>query len=145
LETADPNVMKDVDPWKCEKLKKYKEYIRKIQSMRLPVTGLFILGFDNDNSGVFMKVRDFIAGAGLFDMDFAVLTPIPGSRLYDRLTEEGRIISRDWNKYTWTHVNFQPMRLTPQELQEGLLWLFAQFADPGMLMKRESHKFSRRG
>ncbi len=145
LETADPNVMKDVDPWKFEKLKRYKEYIRKIQSMRLPVTGLFILGFDNDDADVFRKVRDFIASAGLFDMDFAVLTPIPGSRLYDRLDKEGRIISKNWNKYTWTHVNFQPMHLTPQQLQEGLLWLFSQFADPGMLMKRESNEYSRRG
>lgn len=145
LETVDPDVMKGIDAWKYGKLKKYKEYIRKIQSMRLPVTGLFILGFDNDDAQVFRKVRDFIAEAGLYDMDFAILTPIPGSELYKRLDREGRIISKNWDKYTWTHVNFQPMRLTPLQLQEGLLWLFSQFADPEMLMRRERGEFSRRG
>jgi len=141
LETADSEVMKNVDPWKYEKLTKYREYIHKIQSKRLPITGLFILGFDGDDETVFKKVRDFIARVGLFDMDFAILTPIPGSNLYDRLKREGRIISENWKQYTWTHVNFQPMNMTPEQLQEGLLWLFKEFSGMEMLAKREDNKF----
>jgi radical SAM superfamily enzyme YgiQ (UPF0313 family) len=145
LETVNPKVMKDVDAWKYEKLKRYREDIRKIQSHRLPVTGLFILGFDGDEEDVFDNVVDFISSAGLYDMDFAILTPIPGSNLYKRLKSEGRIISEDWSKYTWTHVNFQPMKMTPVQLQEGLLKIFRRFAKREMLQKRETDQHSRRG
>lgn len=144
LETVDPEVMETIDPWKHEKLSSYKRDIRKIQSYGLPVTGLFILGFDGDDEGVFKRVRDFIISAQLFDMDFAVLTPIPGSALYSRLKKEGRILSEDWNRYTWTHVNFQPMKMTPEELQKGLLWLFREFARMDFLEKRESSPLTQR-
>lgn len=137
LETPNPETMKDVDSWKLGKVAKYADYIKRIQSRGIPVTGLFIIGFDNDGKSVFKAIRDFIANAGLRDMDFAVLTPIPGSALYTRLKQEGRIISEDWSRYTWTHVNFQPMRMAADELQEGLLWLFSQFASPEMLGRRE--------
>jgi len=137
LETVNPKVMEKVDPWKYGKLKKYREDIRKIQHYGLPVTGLFILGFDDDDMSVFRNVCNFISDVGLYDMDFAILTPIPGSQLYTRLKKEGRIISENWAHYTWTHVNFQPMRMTPGELQEGLLWIFREFASSRMLEKRE--------
>lgn len=144
LETVDPAVMDGVDQWKRKKLEKYREYIYRIQSHRLPITGLFILGFDGDDSSVFRKVKDFITGAGLFDMDFAVLTPIPGSSLYYRLKKEGRIISENWSHYTWTHVNFQPMRMKADELQQGLLWLFREFSRMDMLERREGYEQTRR-
>ncbi|MCD4786365.1 MAG: B12-binding domain-containing radical SAM protein [Candidatus Eremiobacteraeota bacterium] len=137
LETVNPEIMEKIDPWKYRKLKKYKEDIRKIQSYKLPVTGLFILGFDGDDTSVFRNICDFISDVGLYDMDFAILTPIPGSELYTRLKSEGRIISENWSHYTWTHVNFQPMHMTPEKLQEGLLWIFREFASSSMLQKRE--------
>ncbi|MCE1245667.1 MAG: B12-binding domain-containing radical SAM protein [Firmicutes bacterium] len=145
LETVNPKVMKDIDQWKYEKLKRYREDIRKIQSFRLPVTGLFIIGFDGDDETVFDNVVDFISSAGLYDMDFAVLTPIPGSNLHKRLKAEGRIISEDWSKYTWTHVNFQPMRMNAETLQMGLLRIFKRFAGREMLQRRETDEQAKRG
>lgn len=139
LETVSPNVMKKVDPWKYGKMKRYKEDVRKIQGRGIPITGLFIVGFDGDGGDVFKNTRDFIADVGLFDMDFAILTPIPGSRLFDRLKKEGRIFSYDWSRYTWTRVNFQPMHMSAEELKRGLLWIFKEFASGFMLKKRDAH------
>jgi radical SAM superfamily enzyme YgiQ (UPF0313 family) len=138
LETVSPEAMQGVDGWKFKKQGEYRELIRRIQGRGLPVTGLFVIGFDQDDHDVFKNTRDFIARAGLQDMDFAVLTPIPGSRLYDRLEREGRIFSRNWARYTWTHVNFQPMHMSARQLQEGLLWIFKEFASGEMLKKREA-------
>jgi len=48
-----------------------------------------------------------------------ILTPFPGTKLFTRLEEEGRITHRDWSKYDAKHVVFSPSLLTPEELYEG--------------------------
>ena len=94
-------------------------------------------GFDEDTTDVFRRLRNFIFKSGLLDMDFAILTPMPGTPLYHRLKKEGRILTEDWSRYTWQHVNFMPKNMTPDELQGGLLWLFSQFSRPENVMRRE--------
>ncbi|MCD6310093.1 MAG: radical SAM protein [Candidatus Eremiobacteraeota bacterium] len=137
LESIDPEVLQHVDSWKAKQLEKYPERIQKIQGYGLSVTGLFIVGFDQDTPDVFKRLRDFILCCGLLDMDFAILTPMPGTRLYSRLKSEGRLLSEDWSRYTWQHVNFMPKNMSPDELQRGLLWLFSEFSKPELVMKRE--------
>ncbi|MCL5035744.1 MAG: radical SAM protein [Chloroflexi bacterium] len=137
LESIDPDVLKNVDAWKSKQLEKYPERIRKIQRHDLSVTGLFIVGFDEDTPDIFKRMRNFIFRSGLLDMDFAILTPMPGTGLYSRLKAEGRILTEDWSRYTWQHVNFMPKNMSPDELQRGLLWLFSQFSRPELIMQRE--------
>ncbi|MBL7203064.1 MAG: DUF4070 domain-containing protein, partial [Desulfobacteraceae bacterium] len=53
---------------------------------------------------------------------YNILTPFPGTRLYQRMEDEGRIIDRDWAKYDVCHSVIQPTNMTPEELQNGYLW-----------------------
>ena len=55
----------------------------------------------------------------LNSVQFLILTPLPGTRCYLELTEQKRIINTDWSLYDTHHVVFQPMRMTPYELQQG--------------------------
>jgi radical SAM superfamily enzyme YgiQ (UPF0313 family) len=48
-----------------------------------------------------------------------ILTPFPGTRLFKRLEEEGRILDRDWSKYGTQHVVFMPARMSPDDLLQG--------------------------
>ena len=50
---------------------------------------------------------------------FNILTPFPGTKLFKRLEEEGRILHRDWNKYDSQHVVFTPSNMSPDELLQG--------------------------
>ena len=52
---------------------------------------------------------------------FNVLTPVPGTALYERDNHTGRIFDRDWANYDGKHVVFSPSRVTPEQLQEGFL------------------------
>ena len=74
----------------------------------------------------------------LAEMDFAILTPMPGTVLFSRLKSEGRIISENWDRYTWTHANYRPARMTPEELERGILWLFSRFTRLAAKMKKKS-------
>ena len=137
LESPMASTLSAVDPWKAARVEQYPERIKKIQSSGLPVTGLFIVGFDQEGPEIFRELRNFILKTRLADMDFAVLTPMPGSRLYDRLAAENRITSRDWSRYTWQHVNFKPLKMKGEEIEKGLLWLFKEFSRPELWEKRE--------
>jgi radical SAM superfamily enzyme YgiQ (UPF0313 family) len=56
-----------------------------------------------------------------------ILTPYPGTRLYDRLLEQGRIIDRNLDRYNTAHVVFRPARMTPDELAAGYHWMYRGF------------------
>jgi radical SAM superfamily enzyme YgiQ (UPF0313 family) len=127
LETVDPENLKGVDPWKCGKVKSYPQAIKKIQDAGVSVMAMFIAGFDGDGPDVFSRLKKFVMHNRVREMDFAILTPMPGTALFERLKGEGRITSENWNRYTWTRANFAPLKMTAEELQEGPLRLFRDF------------------
>jgi len=138
FESADEKVLRQIDPWKAEKLKDYPRIIEKIQSRGIGVVGLFVLGFDQDTPKTFAQLSDFIERTGLFDVDISILTPIPGSRLYAELEKSGRLLSQDWNRYTWHNVNFQPLNLAPRELIRGKFQVYQRFYREKAIAERAS-------
>ena len=50
---------------------------------------------------------------------FAILTPFPGTPLHARLEREGRILTRNWERYDGQHVVFRPALMSPHDLQQG--------------------------
>ena len=57
----------------------------------------------------------------MFAAQITVLTPLPGTRLRDRLKNESRLLKKTWKNYTFYDVNFIPKNMTPHQLQKGLL------------------------
>ncbi|MCE1248686.1 MAG: B12-binding domain-containing radical SAM protein [Firmicutes bacterium] len=142
LETIDPANLENVDPWKFRQVSGYPQAIRKIQKAGVPVMAMFIAGFDGDDAGIFSRLKRFIMENRIREIDFAIMTPMPGTPLFGRLKEEGRILTEDWNKYTWTHVNFQPLRMKAEELQAGPLKLFRDFNDMASKMAKRKAEFT---
>ena len=73
-----------------------------------------VFGFDNDDESVFESTLNFLIRNGVELAYFNVLTPLPGTALYERYEREGRIFDRDWAKYDGKHVVFHPKRMTPR-------------------------------
>lgn len=97
----------------------YGDIIKKIHDHGIRIQGSFIFGYDNDDKYIFEKTLSFVNKVRLDAIIFAILTPYPGTKIYRRLEEEGRIISRDWSLYDMDHVVYRPMGMTPEELQRG--------------------------
>ena len=97
----------------------YAQAIEKIQSHGLLVHASFIVGYDFDSQATFAELIDFIQEANLLMPLINILTPFPGTELFKRLEEEGRIIHKDWSKYDARHVVFSPSNMEPEELFEG--------------------------
>jgi radical SAM superfamily enzyme YgiQ (UPF0313 family) len=111
--------------------------VRRIQSHGITVNGCFILGLDGQSTGIFQQVLDFAEQVPLYDVQLTVLTPFPGTPLYDRLLSEGRIIEPGrWDLCTLFDVNFQPSHMSADELRAGMYWLAERLYSDEALNRR---------
>jgi radical SAM superfamily enzyme YgiQ (UPF0313 family) len=97
----------------------YLDVIRKIHDHGIGISGAFVFGLDGDDEGVFDRTYEFVQKAKLESPYFSILTPYPGTRLYARLSEEGRIIDRDWSNYNTNTVVYRPQGMTERQLHDG--------------------------
>jgi radical SAM superfamily enzyme YgiQ (UPF0313 family) len=108
--------------WKRKQVDGYRAAIDLLQSNGIAVNACFVLGLDGDGPEVFEAVHRFVEETQPFDVQLTVMTPFPGTPLYERLLREGRIIHvGDWARCTLFDVNFWPARMSVEELEEGLL------------------------
>ena len=106
----------------------YAKAIQRIHSHGIAVQAGIVFGFDHDTEMVFDETLDFLERSGVQNATFNILTPFPGTRLYERLSREGRILTRDWSKYNGrTDVVFQPRHLSPEALLNGFRYVNERF------------------
>jgi radical SAM superfamily enzyme YgiQ (UPF0313 family) len=110
--------------WKHAQAGSYREAIRTIQSHGITVNGCFVVGMDTQGPEIFDILHDFIRETELFEVQVTILTPFPGTPLYERLLREGRLLDPTaWERCTLYDVNFQPARMSVDELRDGFLAL----------------------
>lgn len=97
----------------------YLERIEALHRAGIGVEAGIIFGFDEDGPEVFDRTLDFLKASRIELAQITVLTPLPGTVIYNQLEREGRILTRDWRYYDFFHVVFRPKRMTPEELQTG--------------------------
>lgn len=128
--------------WKLGKRLDYKSAIQTIQEHGITVNGCFILGLDGDTEEVFDTVYRFVQETGLFEVQITVLTPFPGTPLYERLRREGRILEeRAWHKCTLFDVNYVPKRMTVEALEHGLVELAEKIYNRDFVRERRKRFF----
>ncbi len=97
----------------------YRQLIDDLHQLGIAIQGCFVFGLDHDTPDVFDATVAFAIDAGIELPRFAVLTPFPGTQLYHRISDEGRILHHEWEHYDGQHVVFQPKRMTIQQLADG--------------------------
>jgi len=123
--------------WKAKRRGQYLESIDRLQSAGVTVNGCMIVGLDSDTPDIFTEIRDFVREAGLLEVQITCLTPFPGTRLYDRLKAEGRLLKeRFWDRCTLFDVNFRPRNMSVDELEAGMRWLFSELYTEEMMRDR---------
>lgn len=114
----------------------YKESIRRIHSAGINVIASFVFGLDEDDPSVFKNTFDFIMETNIAAAQFHILTPLPGTRLYEEFEKDGRITDRDWSKYHTGEVVFKPKGMSAEELQAGYFWIYRNTYNLKNIMKR---------
>jgi len=126
--------------WKMKRRDTYERFIDEVQGRGITVNGCFIVGLDSDTPDVFPEIADFVKRTGLLECQITVLTPFPGTRLYERLKAEGRLLRDEyWDRCTLFDVNFRPKGMSVDELESGLRWLFSQLYSSAEQTRRRRH------
>ncbi|NOT31607.1 MAG: radical SAM protein [Planctomycetes bacterium] len=140
LESPDAGSLASLDPhnWKQRRCDDYLRAIERIQSRGVSVNGCFILGLDNHGPDIFEKVRDFVARAGLIEVQVTVQTPFPGTPLHARLKREGRLLPEPyWDRCTLFDVTYEPLHMSRAELEAGMRWLFSELYNEREFLQRK--------
>ena len=91
------------------------------------INGSFIFGMDRDDESVFDRTVDWALDKSIETATFHILTPYPGTALYDRMCRQGRLLSTNWNRYDTRHAVFRPARMTAALLEAGYWSAYRRF------------------
>lgn len=119
--------------WKMKKLDSYKEIINRIQSFGIGVVGSFVVGMESDTMDVFDRLYKFIEETSLYATNITVLTPFPGTEIYQKYKSEGRLASEDWFAYNGFELTFMPSNMTLEEFEKGYMGLNMQLNSPNRM------------
>lgn len=122
----------------------YQEAVDRIHSRGMSLIGNFIVGFDTDTRGVFKSTLDFIQKTGILYPFFSILTPMPGTKLFEEYKAAGRLFHERWELYDTRHVVFEPKHMRPDELMDGYIWLYEQAYGRDLLYDRIERNWQRR-
>ena len=117
----------------------YAEWIDRFHSYGIAINGTFVFGIDDDTPEVFDKTAQFVIDTGIDLPRFAILTPFPGTALYQRLEAENRITERNWELYDGQHVVFQPAHMSADALQRGNMATWRRVYSYGSIARRMRH------
>jgi radical SAM superfamily enzyme YgiQ (UPF0313 family) len=126
MESLDEDCLEETNK-PFNRVQKFSDEIKMFHDNGIMVNPGIVFGFDNDDESVFERAVNFLTKNQVELAYFNVLTPLPGTALFERYNSTGRIFDRDWAKYDGKHVVFYPSRMTPEQLQEGFYWANHQF------------------
>jgi radical SAM superfamily enzyme YgiQ (UPF0313 family) len=123
----------------------YSRAIDKLHSLGVMVNASFVFGMDDDDETVFERTVAWAIENGIETATFHILTPYPGTALYQRITSEGRLLTKDWDLFDTRHAVFQPARMSTASLEEGYWRAYRQFYEWGSIFAGASTKDSLTG
>jgi radical SAM superfamily enzyme YgiQ (UPF0313 family) len=93
--------------------------VEKAHSYGIAVFGLFMFGFDGDDTSTFQETARFNIEANYDAVAYSVLTPYPGTLTWYEMKKANQIVSFDWEKYDQASVVYTPKKMTGEELSLG--------------------------
>ncbi|MCX5868312.1 MAG: radical SAM protein [Proteobacteria bacterium] len=122
---------------------RYREYLRRFHEHGVPVAAGLMFGFDEDSKETFKSTLDFLVENHVHYLFAHLLVPVPGSKLWERLETEGRMIPerhRKFSYYEGSHATFYPKNMTPEELEKYCWDFYRAFYSFPSFFKRVFYK-----
>jgi radical SAM superfamily enzyme YgiQ (UPF0313 family) len=102
----------------------YQKLVDGFHRAGIAVFGGFIIGSDQDTPQTAADTATLAVRMGIDIIQITNLTPLPGTKMYDRFKAAGRLIATnypvDWERYTFVETVYQPRQMTPRELDEAI-------------------------
>lgn len=105
----------------------YVAAVNRLHSLGIMINGSFVFGLDEDAEDVFSRTVEWGVKNSITTATYHILTPYPGTRLYDRMEQEGRILTKNWDLYDTRNVVFKTANLTVEQLKQGYDKAYREF------------------
>lgn len=99
--------------------KDYAKAIKRLDELGILINGSFIFGLDNDTADVFDRTTEWAIHSGITTATNHILTPYPGTAIYQKMMEDNRIVTKDWRLYDTRHLVFTHPNLSKEEMESG--------------------------
>jgi radical SAM superfamily enzyme YgiQ (UPF0313 family) len=103
------------------------EAIHSFHRKGIRIHGMFVLGGDDDNEKTIWETLRFAIKEKIDTIQMMILTPAPGTKVYEFLETQKRIFTKDWSLYDGQHIVFRPKLLSAKELQLHVVRAYAKF------------------
>jgi radical SAM superfamily enzyme YgiQ (UPF0313 family) len=144
FETLNPDALRAQR--KAQNLNRdYGAAIRRLHDLGVMVNGSFVFGMDEDDGSVFGRTVEWAVEQGVETATFHVLTPYPGTALFQRMEAEGRILHRNWDLYDTRHVVFRTRLMTADALEAGYWRAYRDFYRWSSIFRGAWHKETAKG
>ncbi|MBN2381391.1 radical SAM protein [bacterium] len=102
------------------RIEDYTRVVKAFHRYNILVLGFFMFGFDHDHSSIFDSTEKVIKQIDLDDVCLYILTPYPGTEMYDTFKRQGRLLDNARLDYGWSNAVFQPALMSPTDLEQGV-------------------------
>jgi radical SAM superfamily enzyme YgiQ (UPF0313 family) len=120
---------------KINRVEEYSERLNTFRNAGVSVSANMIFGFEEDATRTFKETYEFIAKNSIY-ANLYILTPYPGTRLFEDMDKEGKLLHKDWRKYTAYQQVIKHKRLSKEEM-ETLFWeTYSRLVSPWQNLKR---------
>ena len=138
VESLSSENLKDVNKT-FNQVHQFEEAMKAVHDHDIMIVAGLIFGLDHDDEGVFERTLRFCERNRIELPSFFLLTPLPGTPLFQRMESEGRLLHKDWAQYNGATVVFKPRLMTEETLQRGFNWACKEAYSWGSIFKRVFH------
>jgi len=137
VESVEPQVQKKMRK-SLGSIDLYEKAVKRCRSAGVLFYASLIFGLDEQGPHAFERTLDFLVDNSVPAISPNILTPYPGTPLFERLARERRILHTNWSYYDHGTVCYQPKGMTPEELTEKYLDFRRRLSSWSSIMRRAS-------
>ena len=115
------------------------ELVQRIHNAGIGIYATFVFGYDNDTQNTIKKAVEFSKKHNFYTAAFNHLLPFPGTKLYDRLKNDNRLLYDKWwleENYNYGELAFKPKQMSPEDLSKACQNARKEFASFKTVFKR---------
>jgi len=139
FESLDPDNLRQMNKTANISLGDYASAVRKIKERGIMIYGSFVFGYDHETAATIKGSLQFASENKFFLNNFNTLNPLPGTRLYERLKRENRLLHDAWwldERFKYGEIMFRPAMMGAPELKQACIEARLAFNSLGGILKR---------
>lgn len=121
---------------KQNSVEQFEKLVSELHKRDIMINASFVFGLDGDDKNTFKTTLKWIVDNKIETVTSHILTPYPGTKLYNEMLNSGRIVDFDLSKYNTANVVFTPKNMTCEELYDGYINIYKEIYSFKNIIKR---------